>query len=74
MKAYFNIISMVRLLIVGVFIMITTQVFSQQNDTIIDSRYTWKELKKIFETAYFDATKNNFSEEQKQLVLSLIHI
>ncbi len=63
---------MVRLLIVVVFIMITTQVFSQQNDTIIDSRYTWKELKKIFETAYFDVAKNNFSEDQKQFVRRIL--
>ena len=63
---------MFKFLTIGVFIIFTHQGFSQSKDTIVDSHYTWKDLKKIFELEYFDATKNHFSTDQKLLVRQLL--
>ena len=63
---------MTKLLTVGLLLILSMNVFSQTNDTIIDSKYTWRELKKIFELEFLDATKNNFSADQKKLVRQLL--
>jgi len=63
---------MIKLLTVGLLLILSVNGFSQINDTIIDSEYSWKELKKIFELKILNNTNNNFSAGENLLARQLI--